>query len=324
MRRIIEQFTGDFVLLDLGSANSAALFKPFPELAAAATVIRVDARSTAASSTHPFFRLINISKGISGKAGKRTFYSRKFPECSSFLLPKEELVKAYGMERYFEIDRELELDCATVPDVLTEHGIPRVDFFKTDLEGREFEVIKSSVGVVEEALFVQAELRFQPFYIGEPPFHEVSSYLGTLGFDLISLRPNVWKYNTPNRPYRRDGQTVWTDAFFILKPDHVRERFPESAWKMLTKQILLTHAVGLANVAEYLFLQAKAVMPGDIQKEIELLFRRENHWPLALFAASTKSRFGQILFGGSRRAFAKGYSICSVFKDEVIGITSPF
>ncbi|MDB6036936.1 MAG: hypothetical protein JWM99_777, partial [Verrucomicrobiales bacterium] len=49
MIEIIKELKGNFVLMDLGSANSGALFKPFPELAGAATVIKVDARATGAA-----------------------------------------------------------------------------------------------------------------------------------------------------------------------------------------------------------------------------------------------------------------------------------
>jgi hypothetical protein len=320
MIETIKQLTGDFVLMDLGSANSGALFAPFPELARAATVIKVDARDTNQGPSEQFHRVINLKKAVAGTAGTRPFYCRDFPECSSFLKPKDDLVAAYGMEKYFRTDSIVELDCATVPELLAEQGITKVDLFKTDLEGLDFEILQSAENLLKNSLCVQNELRFQPVFQGEPYFHEVVSYLSNIGFELISIRPNVWKYQTPNRNFVRDGRIVWTDALFFLTPEKVRERYAESAWKPFVKQVLLSYAGGLTNFSEFLFIKTKSEYPPAIRQELETFFLQNRSLPLRFVAAIGKTAFGRLFLGAGRRIFAKAYSLCALYGDEVIGM----
>ena len=92
----IRQLTGEFVLLDLGSANSVALFRRYPALAQAATLIAVDARGDTPGNLGNFHRTIRLQQAVAGVAGTRPFFSREFPECSSFLEPKTALERPTG------------------------------------------------------------------------------------------------------------------------------------------------------------------------------------------------------------------------------------
>lgn len=323
MTNIIQQLTGDFVLLDLGSANSTSLFAACPGLARAATVIEVDARTAARGARGDFHRFIQLKKPVSGTSGRRIFYTREFPECSSFLEAKEELVEAYGMERYFRNKSSIELECATVPELLQEHGISRVDLFKTDLEGLDFEVLRSSAEIVQSALCVQSELRFQPIFKGEAYFHDVTSFLADHHFELVWLRPNVWKYATPNRPFVRDGRVVWADTLFFLKRTSIKELLGANAWTGYLKQVLLSYLLGLHNFSEYLFITTKSDYPPEVRRELEMLLCKSRKWPLGLVASLVNFKAGRMALGAARRFFGKGYSLSSVYRDEVIGILPP-
>lgn len=323
MTETVRQLTGDFVLLDLGSANSVAMFRDFPALQPAATLIAVDAREDQYRGPDKFHRRISIKKAVAGTSGKRPFYSRLFPECSSFLQPKPELVAAYGLERYFKLKEVSKLECTTVRELLAEHGIQRVDFFKTDVEGLDFEVLTSAPELVGQSLCVQSELRFQPIFEGEPPFHEVVGWLADLGFELIHFRPEVWKYQTPFRDRVRDGRNVWTDAMFFLSPDKVRERFPAAPWKAFAKQIILCRMLGLANYAEFLFAQTAALYPPQVRGELESFSEPAPGWPMKAANWIGRWPLGQLFLEASRRLCSWGYFQSAVFKDEVIGVNRP-
>jgi hypothetical protein len=315
------ELLGDgLVILDLGAAHSTLLFRRFPELRAAVTLVAVDAQDAGPGAAAAFGRVIPLRQAVAGAPGKRRFYRRKFAECSSFLPPRAEIVAAYGLESYFELQAVVELECATLAQVLNAAGVARVDFLKTDLEGLDFEVLSRAPEIVRQALCVQSELRFQPVFDGEPRFHEVAAYLDSLGFDLVALPTEVWKYRTPHRRDVRDGRTVWADAVFFLRADGVRERFGAAAWQPFVKQVLVARLLGLHNYAEALFLEQEGLMPPVVRSELRGWLAPAWH-PLR-WAARQLVRLpgGTLLLGAARRVFGAAYEAAALFQDEVIGI----
>lgn len=323
MNRLVQTLAllGDgLVILDLGAAHSTLLFRRFPELRAAVTLIEVDAQEAGRRAVASFRRVIPLRQAVTGAPGKRRFYRRRFPECSSFLQPREEIVRAYGLEPYFELEEEVELECATLVQVLNKAGVPRVDFLKTDLEGLDFEVLSSAPEIVRQAVCVQSELRFQPVFEGEPRFHEVAAYLEGLGFDLVALPTEVWKYRTPHRRDVRDGRTMWADAVFFLRADAVRERFGSAAWPAFARQVLLARLLGLHNYAEAVFLAQESLMPDAARAELRRWVAPAWH-PLR-WAARQLARLpgGWLLLGAARRVCGAAYEAAALFRDDVIGI----
>ena len=267
MHETARLLAGDFTICDLGSANSADLPGLRP-LRQAITLIELDAIGVGQTSAPDYYRKIVLQKAISGQPGRRTFHKRRFAQSSSFLEVKDDLIGAYGLRSLFETDGTLELECETLPSLLSRHGLARVDFLKTDLEGIDLEVMASAPEIVGRSLVIQSELRFQPFYVGEPDFYAVGAFLAGLNFDLIALRPEVWKYATPHRDLQRDGRLVWADAIFFLRPECVEHSFGDMASVALVKQIILAYALRLPNYAEYLFERVRPRLPAAIVSEL--------------------------------------------------------
>jgi len=167
MIETIKQLKGDFVVLDLGSAHSVGILRKMPNVMEAITLIEIDLHSNAAESPTDYFKRIKLKKAVAGKRGKRVFKQRKFPDCSSFLVPRPELIRAYGLEDYFVEMAAIEIECEPITELLLQEGVKRVDLLKTDLEGLDYEVLASDRELVSQALCVQSELRFQPFFQGE-------------------------------------------------------------------------------------------------------------------------------------------------------------
>jgi len=202
--------------------------------------------------------------------------------------------------------------------VLADHGVNRVDLFKTDLEGMDYEVLASAPRLVEQALCVQSELRFQPFYQGEPYFHEVAGYLTSLGLDLVALRPATWKYATAHRAVERDGRTVWADSIFFLSPKEVQERFGNEAWKSFAKQIILARLLGLTNFAEHLYEQTSGQFPEAVRRELSRFVQPAFNLPRSILAHINKLPLGWMAIGALRRLFRYGYKTTAIYRNDLV------
>jgi hypothetical protein len=319
MKETVSRLKGDFVVLDLGAAHTLGLLKEVPGLTSAITLVEVDALLGEAQPQAPGVNRICLRKAVAGKRGKRIFKRRKFPEGSSFLDPIPERVEAYGLQDYFVEAGAVELECEIITELLGQHGIKRVDLLKTDLEGVDFEVLASAPRLVEQALCVQSELRFEPFFQGEPCFYEVAGYLASRGLELICLRPAIWKYATPNRRLQRDGRTVWADAIFFLDPKCVRERFGQEAWKCFAKQVILARLLGLGNFAEHLQGQAAAEFPEPVRLELARFVQPAFSLPRFLLARMNQLPLGSKAIAAARSLFRYGYQATALYPDDVVG-----
>jgi len=318
MPESIELLRGDFVMVDLGSADSPGFRKELGELLQAVTLVELDAVSNSTIDGERYFQSFKVHQAISGTPGKRRFLKRKYPQCSSFLKANAGFLKAYGVERYFALDSEVEVECVTLPIMLAQLGIPHVDFLKTDLEGLDFEILSSSSEIVARALVLQTETRFQPFYQGEPTFQETTSYLADFGFELITLRPETWKYNTPHRDFHRDGRLVMADAIFFMSIPMVRKTFGDSAPAALVKQIILARALGMRNYAEWIYENMKESLSETVRSELaEFLHpsRDRNHLALTLVASMSRSALGGRILRKVRRALSSMEKITALHKD---------
>jgi FkbM family methyltransferase len=318
MRETARLLKGDFIVLDLGSAHTKAILKSSPGLAEAITLIETDPLLERSAGARESNRIC-LKQAVAGKPGQRTFKKRKFPDCSSFLEPKEGLIRAYGLEDYFVQVGSVELECVTLDTLLEECGVRRVDFLKTDLEGMDFEVLSSVPSLIEQCLCLQSELRFQPFYEGEPPFYEVNRYLADRGFELVSLKNSVWKYATGKRDVERDGRTVWTDAIFFLTAKSIQERFANDSWKAFAKQVILGRLLGLTNLAEYLLAQNNAAFPEEVRRELARFVAPHFSIARAVVAQINKLPFGWMLLGATRRFFRYGYVTSALYPPSHVG-----
>jgi hypothetical protein len=264
----------DFSVCDLGSSGATDL--RLGDLLEHVTLIEVDALGACPPmALARYHRRHVFHNGIAGTEEVRTFKVRAYAGCSGFVDPVPALVEAYGLQEHFQEIERIDIECLTLPRLLSSAGLTRVDWLKTDLEGLDYEVLRSSPHVVRHALAVQCELRFQPFYDGEPNFDEAMALLRGHGFELVALRPEAWRYATPGREMSERGRVVWADAVFFLRADAMRTRFPAADLPaMWAKQILLAQAVGPASFAEHLLSIARATLTPAVVSELETRLTR--------------------------------------------------
>jgi FkbM family methyltransferase len=241
---LAESLVGHFVIVNLGAASDVDYDIP-ARFRRAVTLVEIDATAPSRSKA-TYHQRHTLDSVIAGDAGTRVFRQRRFAECSSLLTPRPELIAMYGLERYYEVVDEREVSCRTLPEVLAERGIPTLDFLKTDLEGLDFEVIRSCETLLPRVLAIQCELRFQPFYVGEPFMHEVTTFLQERGFELIGLTPAFWRPRGPHWGKHWDGRVVYADCLFMRNPETVTTSLSQA------KQVLLGSMAGRRGYAAYL------------------------------------------------------------------------
>jgi hypothetical protein len=303
-----QALAGNFVVANLGCIGDWDYGLP-ADLRAALTLIEIDAGGGAWTGGG-YFKKIGVNQVINGVAGRHTFRRNTFVGSCSLLPPKPDRVRAFGVERYYTVAEAAEVECVTLPDILRQNRLAHLDFLKTDLEGSDFAVLKSCEPFVDRLLAVQSELRFEPFYEGEPPFHEVAAWLDARGFELVGLYTEHWKYATPHRFSQTQGRPVYSDCLFFRRPHTWLEWPQEERALALAKQVIIAAMVGKKNFAEHLLLAHIALLPDSWRRPLAAMVKprvpslpqmlaglRRTFWPLEL-----KLRY---LIGSSRHVAAK-------------------
>jgi hypothetical protein len=261
MTELANALRGRFVVASLGASGDRDY--PLPEaLRRATTLIDLDAAADS-KITSDYFAHHRIRRVIAGVSGPRTFRQNRSVYCSSILPPRDELIEVYGLQELFEIVALSEVECTSLSAILHETGVPAIDYLKVDLEGEDFNVIRHLGNLLEPILCLQMELRFQPFFEGEPYFHEVVAFLHDRGFDLIGVAPEHWKPVTRTGPAHDDGRTVWADTHFVRRLPHGAEPLVRA------KQIIACALMGGRTYAQHLFERAEAGLPSSWHAELE-------------------------------------------------------
>lgn len=138
---------------------------------------------------------LSISKVIASQDGRVTFTERAFSDCSSVLEPLDGKVAFFGLAPNYEVVTRSEKDAlgpASLARFLETHDFS-ANVLKCDLEGLDGSFCLSFLDNAPELDLVQMELRFEEFYKGELPLHEVVAKMRALGFEVIKCKTEDWK-----------------------------------------------------------------------------------------------------------------------------------
>jgi hypothetical protein len=262
--------TGAFVIVNLGAGGDTDYNLPVSFLRTI-TLIEADAGRQPIGTTVQYHDKHTIHDIIAGGKSPRCFTRRKFWGCSSLYEPRQDLILQYGLENYFEAESVQEVVPVTLSEIMNSCGVDTIDYLKTDLEGADFEVIKSCEGFMDQILAIKCELRFQPFFQGEPFFHQVMDYLHLHDFEMIGLKPVYWKPVTEHGKNHRDGRVVFADCLFFKKIDSVMRFSKETLALAAVKQVLIAVLSGKKCYAEWLLDQYRDLLPGNWQEEVRSL-----------------------------------------------------
>jgi FkbM family methyltransferase len=126
-----------------------------------------------------------ITKGLwSEKTKKKLYILGKRSGSSSMYKPSKDGYDLYNFKKkdfsLFDISEEVDVDCTTVKDSLTELNIKYLDFLKIDTQGSELEILK---GLGEyKPLMMKIEVQVMPMYKNIPNWSELINHLYKLNY----------------------------------------------------------------------------------------------------------------------------------------------
>jgi FkbM family methyltransferase len=267
MRDMASELKDNFTIVNLGCIGDQDFVLP-ARILKAITLVEIDAEGGAVTSER-YHRKISIKQPIAGKKGRYVFHRNNFAGTCSLLEPLPGIVESFGMENYCRVVDRMEMDCDTLPNLLRTQQIKTLDFLKTDIEGLDYEVIRSCEEFLGKTHFIQCELRFRPFYQAEPYFHETVNLLARHGYEVLDIAHiDRWKYKTARRPFQVQGRAQWADFLFVLQPERLAETFGNELPLAIAKQVVLACMLGKKNYAEYLLDKFKEAVPADWRQEL--------------------------------------------------------
>ncbi len=122
------------------------------------------------------------------EAGEKDFHLAKFPQCSSVLEPDNEKLSKWAFGPYFDVEKTVRLKNRSLPSVLKELGISRVDWFKTDSQGIDMRLF-SCMGETITGGVIAAD--FEPgiidAYKGEDKLFALMAYMSKMPFWMSDM-----------------------------------------------------------------------------------------------------------------------------------------
>ena len=104
------------------------------------------------------------------------------PGMTSFLEPDLQYLNLFhGLPEWVKIIKKINIQTKKLDEINFKE---KIDFFKIDVQGYEYEIINHGKKKIEESLIVQIETSPIPLYKNEKPFSYICSILEELGFSL--------------------------------------------------------------------------------------------------------------------------------------------
>ncbi|MBI2891404.1 MAG: hypothetical protein HYY13_11550 [Nitrospirae bacterium] len=177
------------VLVDVGAAGGVP--DVWSDLAPISVYVGFDPDGGVGEGAGPFKRTILVQAlAVCGEDQSSVpFFVTRSPQCSSTLRPDHASLQHYLFAPLFEVEREVRLKGRGLSEALREHGLDRVDWFKSDSQGIDLRLFNSlSDEVRTRVLAVELEPGLADAYQGEDLFVDAHRELLQQGFWLSSLR----------------------------------------------------------------------------------------------------------------------------------------
>jgi len=190
-----------------GGANQGSFTDAFLQLHRPERIVLVEAIPDLAEKLRARYAdkpgLSVVPAALSDKNGEAQFEINR-SEASSSLLPIDPRNTAW-FGRDLSVARTVQVPTVTLPTLMEEQSLPRVDLLKLDLQGAERFVLAGGEAVLERVQVIYTEVFFEKLYVGAWLFPEMSAFLTARGFKLCGLS---------NIVHARDGDLVQSNATF--------------------------------------------------------------------------------------------------------------
>lgn len=173
------------VLIDIGA--SGEIHPEWKMIAKHSVCVAFDAddrdfNNSESDSGYKKIHLINAI--VSNREEKETdFYLTSSPHCSSSLHPLNNELSVWSFSDLFKIERKIKLRNVSLPSVLKEKSIQKIDWFKTDSQGTDLRLFLSmDENIQKNSIIVQFEPGIINAYQGEDKFHSVLSFMDKMPY----------------------------------------------------------------------------------------------------------------------------------------------
>ena len=132
-----------------------------------------------------------INKGLWSKKEKKNLYILDNRLGSSSLyMPEEKNFDLHDIKekdyKNFRVTREIDIECDTLDNQLSELSIKNLDYLKIDTQGAELEILKGMK--IYRPLLIKVEVHFFSIYKNVPSWHKLVNHLYELDYVLIDLK----------------------------------------------------------------------------------------------------------------------------------------
>ena len=190
-----------------GGANRGAFTDAFLRLHHPKRVVLVEAIPALAERLRARYagdpRIAVVSAALSDGNGEAQFEINR-SEASSSLLPIDPRNSKW-FSRDLTVARTVNIPTLTLPELITQQGLPAVDLLKLDLQGAERLVLSGGAEVLDRVRVIYTEVFFEQLYAGAWLFWEMNDFLSRHGFKLCGLS---------NLVHAPDGDLVQGNATF--------------------------------------------------------------------------------------------------------------
>ncbi len=194
------------VLVDIGA--SGRIHDAWKRVARYSICIAFDADdrdfSAAVAREHPY-RVLHLHNNIVTNTDQREldFYLTKSPYCSSALAPDGAKLSSWIFADLFDVVQKTRLRARTLREILAEHDLCYVDWFKTDSQGTDLRLFLSlSDAIVRRVLVASFEPGLIDAYVGEDKLHTLLAKMDQLPF---------WMHDIVVRGSQRLSRKLWEE-----------------------------------------------------------------------------------------------------------------
>jgi FkbM family methyltransferase len=152
-----------------------------------------------------------------GDGKRHTLHICQSPGMTSLLQPNPAVLGLlHGFPDWGRVLKSETIETSRLDDIAEAADL---DLLKIDVQGAELMVFENATSALRNAVLIQTEVEFLPFYVDQPLFADVDSFLRRQGFVLHrfdQLKSRVLKPLLVNKDiYAGLSQVFWTDAIYI-------------------------------------------------------------------------------------------------------------
>lgn len=179
------------VLVDIGASGS--IHREWKAFARHAVCLAFDADDREfgyiSDESKGFKKLYIYNSLVSANEGDKTdFYLTDSPYCSSTLEPDDKALEEWAFASKFRTEKKVTVKNTTLPKVLADLKINKIDWLKTDTQGIDLSIFKSLPAEIQrKALVVELEPGIIDSYKGEDKLYRVFEYFDGLPFWLGAM-----------------------------------------------------------------------------------------------------------------------------------------